>query len=125
MSSVGDAYLICYGKAELYGAPLSGTLPELGHPEGTVLYSDAQFFEFRSTNYLQTLPNNNEIIIYGYNGQLSACMTAYLKILGYKVKTFLFGGNTLFYSRMITTPELMDYTFTSLDIMNFDYVVGD
>jgi len=122
---VGNAYLICYGKPALYGARLSGTLGGLGHPEGTVSYSDSPFFEFRSIKFLQTLPNRSDIVIYGYNGQLSACMTAYLKILGYKVKTLLFGGNALFYSRMITTPELMDYSFTSSDIMNFDYVVGN
>ena len=123
--AVGNAYLICYGKTKLYGAPLSGTLGGLGHPEGTVSYSDSPFFEFRSINFLQTLPNNNDIVIYSYNGQLSACMTAYLKILGYKVKTFLFGANSLFYSRMITTGELVDFAFTSSNIMNFEYVIGN
>ena len=123
--AVGDAYLICYGKTELYGARLSGTLGGLGHPQGTVSYSDSPFFEFRSINYLQTLPNNSDIVIYSYNGQLSACMTAYLKILGYKVKTFLFGANPLFYSRMITTSELMDFAYTSSNIMNFEYVIGN
>jgi len=125
MSFVGDAYLICYGKAELYGARRFFTLGDHGHPVGTVQYFDSPFFDFRSTNHLQTLPNNSDIIIYSYSGQLSACMTAHLKILGYKVKTFLYGGNTLFYSRMIDTTELMDYAFTSSDIMNFDYIEGN
>jgi rhodanese-related sulfurtransferase len=123
--SVGNSYLICYGPTILYNAPIQGTLGWLGHPEGTVQYFDSPFFGFRSINYLQTLPNSSNIVIYSYNGQLSACMTAYLKILGYKVKTFLFGGNTLFYSRMITTPGLMEYAFTSSDIINFDYVRGN
>jgi rhodanese-related sulfurtransferase len=123
--AVGNAYLICYGKTKLYGASLSGTLGGLGHPEGTVSYFDSPFFEFRSINFLQTLPNNSDIVIYSYNGQLSACMTAYLKILGYKVKTFLFGANSLFYSRMITTGELVDFAFTSSNIMNFEYVIGN
>jgi len=123
--AAGDAYLICYGPAKLYGASMNGTLGGLGHPEGTVQYFDSPFFEFRSTEYLQTLPNNSEVVIYSYNGQQSACMTAYLKILGYKAKTYLFGGNALFYSRMITTIGLTEYAFTSSDIMNFDYVVGN
>ncbi len=118
-------YVVCYGNPALYGARLSGTLGGLGHPEETVSYSDSPFFEFRSINYLQTLPNSSDIVIYSYSGQLSACMTAYLKILGYKVKTFLFGANSLFYSRMITTSELIDFAFTSSDIMNFDYIVGN
>ena len=123
--AVGDAYLICYGPTILYNAPIQGTLGWLGHPVGTVKYFDSPFFEFRSINYLQTLPNNSEIVIYSYNGQLSACMTAYLKILGYKVKTYLYGGNALFYSRMITTGELVDFAFTSSNIMNFEYVIGN
>jgi rhodanese-related sulfurtransferase len=125
LSSHYDDYLICYGPAKLYAASMNGTLGGLGHPQGTVQYFDSPFFEFRSVNYLQTLPNNSVIVIYSYNGQQSACMTAYLKIIGYKAKTFLFGGNALFYSRMITTGELMEYAFTSSDIMNFDYVVGN
>jgi rhodanese-related sulfurtransferase len=125
LSAVGDALLICYGHQKLYNATIQGTLPFLGHPDSTVYYFDSPDFEFRSTGYLQTLPTNSQIVMYSYNGQLSACMTAYLKILGYKVKTYLFGGNTLFYSRMITTPELMDYAFTPSEIMNFDYVVGN
>jgi rhodanese-related sulfurtransferase len=125
LSAVGNALLICYGQAKLYNAPIQGTLGYFGHPVGTISYLDAPDFELRSTNHLQTLPNNSEIVMYSYNGQLSACMTAYLKILGYRVKTYLFGGNALFYSRVITTPELMDYAFTSSEIMNFDYVVGN
>ena len=123
--AVNDAYLICYGQRKLYNASRNVPLPLLGHPEGTVQYFDSPDFEFRSTDYLQTLPNNREIVIYSYNGQLSASMTAYLKILGYKVKTYLFGGNALFYSRMITAIGLMEYAFTSSDIMNFDYVTGN
>jgi rhodanese-related sulfurtransferase len=125
LSALGDDYLICYGPAKLYRASMNGTLGGLGHPQGTVQYFDSPFFEFRSINYLQTLPNKIDIVIYSYNGQQSACMTAYLKILGYKAKTYLFGANALFYSRMITTAELMDYAFTSSDIMNFDYIVGN
>jgi rhodanese-related sulfurtransferase len=125
LSAVGNALLICYGQAKLYNAPIQGTLGYLGHPVGTISYLDAPDFELRSTNHLQTLPNNSEIVMYSYNGQLSASITAYLKILGYRVKTYLFGGNALFYSRVITTPELMDYAFTSSEIMNFNYVVGN
>jgi len=121
----GNPYLICYGNSTLYTATKFGTLGTFGHPVGTVQYFDSPFFEFRSIHFLQTLPNNREILIYSYNGQLSASMTAYLKILGYKVKTYLFGANSLFYSRMITTDELMDFAFTSSNIMNFEYVIGN
>ena len=123
LNNITGIYLICYGSRSLYYSPR--TLSEFGHPAGTIWYQESPLFDFRSINFLQTLPNNSDIIIYSYNGQLSACMTAYLKILGYNVKTFLFGANSLIYSRMITLGELMGYAFTSANIMNFEYVIGN
>jgi hypothetical protein len=64
-------------------------------------------------------------MLYDYDGQLGACMTAYLRVLGYDVKFLLFGANQLFYSRMITDVELMDFAFTSQGINNFPFVTGE
>ena len=125
MPELAPEYIICYGNVRLYNAPRFGTLAERGHPLNVRSYFDLPFFDFRSVKYLQTLPSGNDIIIYSYNGQLSACITAYLKILGYRVKTLLFGANSLIYSRMIDDPNLMPFTFTTSDIMNFDYVRGN
>lgn len=120
-----DFYTVCYGKSRLYNAPRDGQLGERGHPQGAISYLDATFYHFRSVNFLQTLPNSEEIMLYDYDGQLGACMTAYLRVLGYDVKFLLFGANQLFYSRMITDVELIDFAFYSQWINNFPFVTGE
>jgi hypothetical protein len=74
---------------------------------------------------LQTLPNDRPILIYSGDGQLSACMTAYLTVLGYDAKTLLFGANQLFYFRLSTDPNLTQYAFSNADIMNYPYLTGN
>ncbi len=119
-----DLYLICYGKSILYSARRVGPLSERGHPYSAISYLDATFFHLRSINYLQTLPNSETILIYDYNGQLGACMTAYLRVLGYDVKFLLFGANRLFYSRLIFEAELLPFAFTESLIKNYPYKTG-
>jgi rhodanese-related sulfurtransferase len=114
--------LICYGEARLYNEFVPGGQ---GHPENAVWFKNATLFEFRSVNSLQTLPNDQPILIYSGDGQLSACMAAYLTVLGYNVKTLLFGANQLFYSRLNSEPTLTKYIFSSQVIMNFPYVSGN
>ena len=120
-----DDYLICYGKASFYAARRNGVLGGLGHRTGTVSYEDSPFYHLRSNKYLQTLPNNKRITVYSYNGQLSATLVAYLRVLGYNARTHLFGGNTLFYSRMLDNPELIGFAFSDSEIKNFDYETGN
>lgn len=119
-----DSYLVCYGKRMLYSARKIGPFAERGHPDGAIWYQDATFYDFRSINFLQTLPNSEKILIYDYNGQLAACMTAYLRVLGYDVQFLMFGANRLFYSRMIFEIELQTYAFTNSLINNYPYITG-
>jgi rhodanese-related sulfurtransferase len=116
-------FLVCYGQPRLYGAPRD--LGSRGHPENTVWFRDAYLFEFRSVNSLQTLPNDQPILIYSGDGQLSACLAAYLNVLGYDVKTLLFGANQLFYWRLNADPQLAQYVFSAVDVMNYPYVSGN
>lgn len=119
-------YPVCYGNSSrLYFARRVGALAGLGHRENVIFYMANPLFEFRSVNFLQTLPINKTILIYGANGQLSACISAYLRVLGYKAVTLLFGANQLFYSRMIDDPELIPYLFSASEINNFEYVTGN
>ena len=122
LSTLKNNYIICYGKERLYYAPKLGSLAELGHPINTVLYN---LYFFKSTRFLQSLPNSNGILIYSGNGQLSACMVAYLRFLGYDAKTLLFGANQLFYPRMQEDPDLLEDLFSPDDIMNYPYVTGN
>jgi rhodanese-related sulfurtransferase len=124
LPSAFNNYLVCYGNDILYFARRTGTFPEMGHAAGTVLYLDSPFFEFRSVNYLQTLPVDKQIYIYDYNGQLSACITAYLNVLGYKTASILFGASKLFYSRMIEEEDLSPLAFSLADIKDYPYVSG-
>ena len=120
-----NQYLVCYGNSLLYNTRKFGVLAGLGHPVNTRSYTDSPNFELRSVNYLQTLPNSQAILLYDYNGQLAACMTAYLKILGYDVKMLLFGANQLFYDRMVDYPELMGFAFSYSRIKNYPYSTGE
>lgn len=115
-------FLVCYGPARLYNEFKIGGQ---GHPENTVWFKDATLFEFKSIYFLQTLANDQPILIYSGDGQLSACMVGYLTVLGYNVKTLLFGANQLFYLRLNTEPALTEYIFSIHDIMNYPYVTGN
>lgn len=125
LPSPAYSYLICYGKMRLYYARRFIVLEGRGHPNGTRLYMDTPDFEFKSGNYLQSLPTDQPICIYDYDGQQSACMTAYLRVLGYNVTSLQFGANQLFYSRMIDEPDLREYAFSELKLNNFPYVSGN
>jgi rhodanese-related sulfurtransferase len=118
-----DHFLVCYGEGKLYNAPRD--LGSLGHPENTVWFQNTPIFEFRSTQSLQTLPNDQPILIYSGDGQLSAAIAAYLTVLGYNAKTLLFGANQLFYFRLTVDPELIEYVFSTEDIMNYPYIIGN
>ncbi|MGE5400316.1 MAG: rhodanese-like domain-containing protein [Ignavibacteriales bacterium] len=123
-SIAGKYYLVCYGNGELYLAmgafnPYSG----LGHPRQAVLY--AQSSELRSGRELQTMPTDKAIVIYCYDGLLSAAVTAYLRVLGYDAKSMLFGANALFYSRMLYDPVLKPHSFIASDVNSYAYETGN
>jgi len=121
----GDDLLVCYGKSRLYNARSVGVDAGRGHAAGTIHYADIPFFEFRAVQYLQTLPIDRTILIYSYNGQLSACTAAYLRVLGYDAISLEFGANQIFYNRMLDDPELSTYAFDYTDIRNLPYVIGN
>lgn len=110
-----SVYLVCYGSYLLY---------QKGHPPNTVFYMEAE--HLKSVKDLQTLPSDKEILIYDYNGQLSAAATAYLQVLGYNAKSLLFGANQLLYYYMIGGLDirLRSNAFLREDINNFPYATG-
>ncbi len=113
--------LVCYGTSMLYSSKLYG----IGHKVGTIHYMSSPLYDLRSVNYLQTLPTDKTILIYSFNGQLSACITAFLRTLGYDAITLQYGANQIFYTRMIINPELSVYAFDNTDIKNFPYEMGN
>lgn len=125
LPSGNSNYVVCYGKMRLFYARKFIVLEGRGHPPGAISYLDSPDFEFRSGKYLQSLPTDQPICVYDYDGQQSACMTAYLRVLGYDASSLLFGANQLFYSRMIDEPDLREYAFSSLKINSFPYATGE
>ena len=67
---------------------------------------------------------DRKILVYDYNGQLSACMVAYLRVLGYDAISLEFGANQVFYNRMLDDPELVEYAFTSFVIKDYPFITG-
>lgn len=113
-------YFICYGIGDLYFQPArDGTN---GHPPNSILYWQSS--DFQSVKHLQTLPANQEILVYSYSGQLSAVVVAYLNVMGYQAKSLLYGACQLIYSRMAGQPSLNQYAFIPERINNFPYVAG-
>ncbi|MGE5457433.1 MAG: rhodanese-like domain-containing protein [Methanococcaceae archaeon] len=117
-------YLICYGQDNLYEA--SGIFnPYLGkgHPAGAILYGPYAYL--KSSMYLQTLPLDKTIAIYCGNGQMSAAVAAYLKLLGYNAKSLLFGANSIMYDRLVWDPTLTHYAFGHEKIGQYPYSSGN
>jgi rhodanese-related sulfurtransferase len=118
-----DSYVVCYGNNWLYMSGKGGILGP-GHLPNAVQYHPG--ISLRSDTYLQTLPPNKAIIVYGYSGDISAFVVAYLRVLGYDAKTLLFGANGLIYSYMVDNLEnFIPFVYQANNINNFPYVTGN
>lgn len=117
-------YIACIIDEALYIYEQSGWLTNPGHPVTTALYKTLlPFSELRSDKFLQTMPIDKTIVLYGYNGHYSAALTAYLRLLGYETKSVLFGYNRMHYNRMLAYPCFENYTFGPDKINNYSYVI--
>jgi hypothetical protein len=95
------------------------------HLVGAVLYQIPPGpADFRSVTYLQTLPSADSIAIYSGTGQESAFYSAYLRLLGYKARSILFGMNNIDYYMLLRAPEIIPYAFAPSYIMNYPYSTG-
>lgn len=117
---------MCYGPREIYMSEADTSVFE-GHPghiPGAVHYKPPNFSDLRSISFLQSLPPDTPIVIYSEDGQRSAYLTAYLRLLGYDARSMIFGINYFIYQDMLTEPQLRRYAFTSLNVNNFPYITG-
>ncbi len=115
-------YVICYGTTGLYFAPDS-VFPPYGHPPEAILYLESK--DLRTVDNLQTLPTNEDILVYDYSGQLSSAVVAYLQVMGYKVKTLLYGACQMVYNRISIQAVVNQFVFIPGRISNFPYVTGE
>lgn len=92
-STFGDQYVACYDAPSVYtpGGPADVTIPQ--HPPHSAQYT--YYHALKSIYYLQTIPSNKQVVVYSLDGHQSAFATAYLKLLGYNVKSVLFGATWL------------------------------
>ncbi len=67
----------------------------LGHIPGAIQYTPNQ--DLYSTAFLNTLPTDKTVVVYGYTGQVSASIATYLRILGYDARSLKFGINGMAY----------------------------
>ena len=116
ITSWNSYFKICYGNDSLYFNQSVIGYKTPGHITGVYYYQSGPVYELRSDQKLQSLPINNSILIYSKDGHLSAELTMYLKILGYDIRSLLFGGSYLFY--YVYGPQK---AFSSGSINNFPY----
>ncbi len=122
MLNFNEYFIVCYDEGLLYRQ----LILHIAHPPGAVLYSPPPISsDLSSTTYLQTLPSDRKIAFYSTDGQLSAFAAAYLKVLGYNVKSILFGANNMFYDTVLGADGLNNQAFTTSKIKNYPYVTGN
>ncbi len=83
-----------------------------GHIEGAMQFSPKTAFTLSED--LKTLPTDKEVAIYCYTGQTSAHVAAYLRVLGYKAKSIVYGVNGMSYdnipaAKFNPATEIHDY----------------
>jgi rhodanese-related sulfurtransferase len=70
-----------------------------GHIDGAYNYEPSAK-PFKMDSVLKTLPTDKTIVLYCYTGQTSAYVGAYLKMIGYDVKSLSYGGNSMIFDKM-------------------------
>jgi rhodanese-related sulfurtransferase len=105
-STFDNEYIICYDTIYNYVLPQADIRTDPDHPPHAALYT--YYHDLKSKYYLQTIPSNKKVVVYSLDGHNSAFATAYLKLLGYNVKSVLFGA-TWFYP----FPGSMNYPYVN------------
>lgn len=93
-SNLSANFIINYWPLAYYKDP--------GHIEGAYNY-DPVSKPFKIDSVLTTLPTNKPVVLYCYTGQTSAYVGAYLKLLGYDVKSLVYGANSMIFDKMVAT----------------------
>lgn len=108
ISDPGAYFIINYNLKEAYDA---------GHLQGAIHYAPGSL---KYNSNLLTLPKDKTIVIYDNDGQNSACVVAYLKLLGYDAKTLKYGANG-FMNDIMNNNEKAGRGFNDKLIHNFKF----
>ena len=88
-----------------------------GHLQGAACYVPKN--DFKLAIYLKTIPTNQTCAIYCYTGHTAAYAAAFLKVMGYDVKSISYGGNALFYDVMVAKGKS---AWKDADCQNYEIV---
>jgi rhodanese-related sulfurtransferase len=122
-SKFKDAIVFCYGDKELYDhfryfPDVAPPVTWGGHPLSSTFY-DAQI-DFKASTNLLTLPINETIFNYTFNGQKSLFITAYLRFIGYNAKSVYYGAVSMMYNKL--KLEQFPECFQESNIKNYPIV---
>lgn len=92
LSNLSSYYVAAYWSLADYKDP--------GHVDGARCYVSKS--DLKSTTSLKTLPTDKTIAIYCYTGHTAAYAAAFLKVMGYSVKSISYGGNAMYYDIMVS-----------------------
>lgn len=85
-----------------------------GHIPGAIQYTPKK--SLSRVAFLQSLPTDKTIVPYCFTGQHSAYVTAYLALLGYNVKSLLYGANGIMHQLLV---DDIGHFFSDAQIMNY------
>lgn len=110
-SGLDSYYIINFWPPNLYQTP--------GHIPGAVMYDPATN-PFETGKQLRTLSLTKPNVIYCYTGQTSAYLAGYLRLIGYDVRSLLYGANGMIYDLMVSN-NVPNAFVPAAEIMNYDY----
>lgn len=115
MQSLNSYYVISYRTDALYLNP--------GHIPGSINY-DPTFLPFKGSNDLTTIPTNKTSVLYCFTGQTSSYVGAYLRLLGYDIKSLTYGSNSMIYDIMLN-GNFTNTFIPANEIKGYPYVTGN
>ena len=72
---------------------------------------------------MESIPTDQDVVVYCGTGHNSGFVTAYLKLFGYRAKTLMYGNNAFMHSKMIKDKAMLSWLpFTDADIENYPVV---
>lgn len=114
-SNLTNYYIVNYWSPALYLNP--------GHIDGAINY-DPGTQPFKSANDLKTLPTNKISVLYCFTGQTSSYVGAYLRLLGYDVRSLTYGANSMIYDLM-KNGGVANTFLPESEIKGYPYVTGN
>ena len=104
-------YVINYDRRDKY---------ENGHIPGAIRYKPNGTLGI--VDEMQTIPADQNVVIYCQTGQNSGFVSAYLRLFGYNAKSLIYGNNAFMHDIMVTDKIKLAWSpFTNEEIENYPY----